>query len=190
MKPFLSFALIALLSLLSTQAPAMQASRSVETDANGSLRSGQMTATQMDALALLDMGTLFGSTANTATDKGLRIERQALGAAGVAAGDILAWANPTGASIIVTGLVLDVTTGSSGASTIDCGIAANGTTLSDILIDGVSGATAGALDHLKNAGTNGAGAGKATSSQYVTCSEASGDTTGLVGYAYIYYHPI
>lgn len=186
---FLKFALTLAL-LLSSTTHAMQASRVVETDANGSLRSGQVTASQLDSLALLDFGTLFGSTAATASDRAVRVERQALAATGVVAGDILSWANPTGASIIVTGLVLNVTTKSTGASTLDCGIAAAATS-SDILIDGVDSGTATIVaDNVKNAGTNGASAGVMSSSQYVTCSEASGDTTGLVGYAYIYYHPI
>jgi hypothetical protein len=116
-------------------------------------------------------------------------ERVALAAVRTGGG-VLAWANPTGGSIIIKSLVLDVTTASSGVSTIDCGVAANVTTLNDTIIDGVSGTPAAVLDSVEDQGTNGVGAVKATTTQAVTCSEASGDVTGIVGFGYITYHPI
>lgn len=107
------------------------------------------------------------------------------------AGGVFAWANPTGGSILITSIAVDVTTVSSGACTIDCGVAANATTLSDTLIDGASTATtARVIDNIKDAGTNGTSIQKATSSQYVTGSVASGASAGIVGFAYITYHPI
>jgi len=112
-------------------------------------------------------------------------------AAADTAGGVFAWANPTGASIIIKSLAIDVTTVSTGACTIDCGVAANGTTLSDTLIDGASTAsTARVIDNIKDAGTNGTSIQKCTSSQYVTGSVASGASAGIVGFAYITYHPI
>ena len=130
-----------------------------------------------------ELGLLSGA------DRMVLVERQALAAVRTAGG-VLGWANPTGGSIIVDKVVLDVTTASTGASTVDCGIAANATTSSDVLIDGVSGNSIALLDNIEDQGTNGKSSGKVTSSQAVTCSEASGDVTGLVGYAYIYYHAI
>jgi len=107
---------------------------------------------------------------------------------GSTAGDMLAWKNPTGGNIIVTHFAIDVTTVSSGAATIDAGVAANGTTSSDTLVDGASiQTTARVIDNVKDAGTNGTSAQKMTSTQYITCSEASGDTTGFAGAAYITY---
>ena len=98
---------------------------------------------------------------------------------------MLSWANPAGASIIVHHIALDITTQSTGASTIDVGVAANGTTSSDTLIDGVSGAAAGVFNSATNAGSNGSMSRKLTSTQFITASQASGAVAGLVGSAYI-----
>ena len=128
-------------------------------------------------------GTL--AVANGAVVSGLpRVTKVAL-AAGTAAGGVLSWANPAGASIIVHNIVLDITTQSTGASTIDVGVAANGTTSSDTLIDGVSGAAAGVFNSATNAGSNGSMSRKLTSTQFITASQASGAVAGLVGSAYI-----
>jgi len=104
------------------------------------------------------------------------------------AGGVLAWANPEGVAIIVTRLVIDITTaGTSG--TANFGVAANGTTSSDNLMDGVSVTGTGAFDNVENQGTNGKSAVKMTSSQFITGSEdAASDVTGLVGSAYIEYY--
>ena len=119
-----------------------------------------------------------------------QVARVALAAVDTAGG-VFAWANPTGGSIIVTGVAIDVTTVSSGACTIDVGVAANATTLSDTLVDGASTATtARVIDNVKDAGTNGTSMQKATSSQFVTGSVATGASAGIVGFAYITYHPI
>jgi hypothetical protein len=128
-------------------------------------------------------GTL--AVANGAVVSGLpRVTKVAL-SAGTAAGGVLSWANPAGASIIVHNIAIDITTGSSVASTIDVGVAANGATLSDTLIDGVSGATAGVFNSATNAGTNGRMSRKVASTEFVTASQASGTVTGLAGSAYI-----
>jgi hypothetical protein len=103
------------------------------------------------------------------------------------AGGVFAWANPEGVPIIITRVVLDVTTQSTGACTVDVGVAANGTTLNDGLIDGVSVAAAGLVDNLDNAGTNGRARQKVTAGQFVTGSVASGASAGLVGSAYVFY---
>lgn len=106
---------------------------------------------------------------------------------GTTAGGCLSLANPEGADLIVTRLVLDITTPSTGAATVDAGIAANGSTSSDILIDGASVATAAkVLDNINDAGTNGKARQKWTSSQYLTIT-ASATLAGLVGNAYIEY---
>lgn len=106
-------------------------------------------------------------------------------------GGVFAWANPMGDSILITNVAIDVTTVSTGACTLDVGVATDGTTLSDTLIDGASTATtARVIDNIKDAGTNGTSVQKCTSSQYVTGSVASGASAGIVGYAYITYHLI
>lgn len=102
------------------------------------------------------------------------------------AGGVLSLANPEGVRLIVTDLFLDVQTGSSGAATVDAGIAANGTTSSDNLIDGCSVATAGAFDNNTDKGTNGKTRQVWSTTQYLTIT-ASATTAGLVGFAMIRY---
>lgn len=103
------------------------------------------------------------------------------------AGGVLSLANPEGAALIVTRLVLDITTNSTGAATVDAGIAADGTTSADNLIDGQSVASAAkVLDNVSDGGTNGKARQKWGASQYLTIT-ASATTAGMVGYAYIEY---
>lgn len=105
-----------------------------------------------------------------------------------AAGGVLSLANPEGVTLIVKSLVLDVTTKATAACTVDAGIAANGTTLNDTLIDGVDVGTAvGTFDSQKDAGTNGAGARRWGATEFLTVSKASGAAAGIVGYAYVDY---
>ena len=94
-----------------------------------------------------------------------------------------------GASIIVTGLVLDVTTASTGACTLDCGTTAtSATTKIDNLIDGLDvNAAAGVFDNITDKGTNGVSRQKLASAKWVTGSVASGASAGIVGFAYIRY---
>lgn len=112
----------------------------------------------------------------------------ALAGAADTGGGIASVANPEGVTLIVEGLVLDVTTKATGACTADAGIAANGTTLNDTLIDGVDVGTAAiTADDQKNAGTNGAGARRWGASEFLTVSTASGASAGLVGSGYVKY---
>lgn len=104
-------------------------------------------------------------------------------------GDVLAVANPEGADLIITRFLLDVTTPATGAATANAGVAANGTTSSDTLLDGVDIGTAAALFDNADAtdqGTNGKASRKWGSTQYITVTP-SATAAGLVGYAYIEY---
>lgn len=104
------------------------------------------------------------------------------------AGGVLSLANPEGADIVVTRLVLNVTTKATAACTVDAGIAANGTTSSDNLIDGLDvGTAAGVFDNVDNGGTNGKAHQKWGSTEYLTASMSTGAAAGLVGYAYVEY---
>lgn len=95
---------------------------------------------------------------------------------------------PDDADLFIVDLViLDVTTASSGACTVDVGVAADATTLSDTLIDGVSVAATGLYNNSDDKGTNGRLIRKSSSGYYVTASVASGASTGLVGKFYIRY---
>jgi len=101
-------------------------------------------------------------------------------------GAVLALANPEGRDIVVTRLILNIATASSGAATVDAGIAADAVTSNDTLIDGKSVATAGIFDNIEDQGTNGKSAVKWGSGQYLTIT-ASATLAGLVGEAIIDY---
>lgn len=105
-------------------------------------------------------------------------------ATGTTGGSVVSLANPEGQDLIVTKVVLQVDTPSSGAGTVDAGIAANGTTSADNLIDGQDmNAAAGCFANL---GSNGKRAQKWGSSQYFTITP-SATMAGLVGFAHIEY---
>jgi hypothetical protein len=104
--------------------------------------------------------------------------------AGDGSGVIAEAANPFGFDVIITNAVLDITTQSTGASTLDVGVAATDTA-NDTLIDGVSGAAAGRFDNVKNAGTNGRSGVLWASDTFLTIAEASGDVTAIVGNLYV-----
>jgi hypothetical protein len=102
------------------------------------------------------------------------------------AGGVLSLANPEGIDLIVTKLVIDVTTAATAACTVDAGIAANGTTSADNLIDGQDvNAASGAFG--SPSGSNGKSAKFWKSTEYLNISKASGAAAGLAGYAYIEY---
>lgn len=94
------------------------------------------------------------------------------------------FANPFGQSVLVLSTVLEITTQSSGASTLDIGVAANNSTSNDFQIDGVSGAAAGVFNSNKNRGTNGGGVQRWGETAFLNVAEASGDVNGLVATLY------
>lgn len=101
-----------------------------------------------------------------------------------AAGGVVSLLNPFGVDVIVTDAILHVTTAATAACTVDIGIAANGSTSSDKLIDGMDvNAAAGVFDNRIDKGTNG-GMYVWEDDQYLTASKASGSTAGLVGILY------
>lgn len=102
------------------------------------------------------------------------------------AGGVLSVKNPFGKDVIVTRLAVRVTTGVA-TRTVDAGIAANGTTSSDTLLDGASVATAGIVDNLDDGGTNGGATVYWGADKYLTMT-ASGAVATLAGAAYIHYH--
>jgi hypothetical protein len=99
-------------------------------------------------------------------------------------GGVLSLANPEGVDLYITRVILNVSTQSTGAAAVDVGIAADGTTSNDSLIDGLSVATAGVFDNVKNGGTNGKAGQKLGAAQYITAT-ASATTAGMVGEAII-----
>ena len=108
-------------------------------------------------------------------------------AAVASAGGVAAVPNPEGVRVYVKRVLIDITTQTSGACTLDAGIAANATTLSDTLIDGASAASVATLDNGKDGGTNGKLGQVWGPTQYVTVSQASGAIAGIVGNLIIEY---
>lgn len=102
----------------------------------------------------------------------------------------LALENPEGRDIYVTRFLISTSSPSAGAATVDAGIAADGTTSSDTLIDGASVASAAkVLDSGKDGGTNGKIGQKWGASQFLTVT-ASATLAGLVGEVIIEYVPL
>lgn len=93
------------------------------------------------------------------------------------AGAVVSVANPLGENLIIVNAYMNITTAATtSTNTIDLGVAANGTTTSDTLIDGTT-TTAG----LKSApGTNGATPRLWGSTAFVT-GTASATLVGMVG---------
>lgn len=121
-------------------------------------------------------------------DRVTKVAKVALGAADTGGG-VLAWVNPEIASIIITRIVLDITTKSTVACTIDVGATAtSATTTIDNLIDGLDiNTAAGVFDNFEDQGTNGTSRQKLASGKWITASKATGAAAGTVGFAYIHY---
>lgn len=148
-----------------------------------------MSETKFSGPVKSDNGFTIGNTDITDSNRITKIAKVALAAADTGGG-VLAWANPESVSIIITRVVIDVTTKSTGACTLDIGTTeTNATTSSDTLLDGVDvGTAAGTFDNIEDQGTNGTSRQKLASGKWVTASKASGAAAGLVGYAYIHYN--
>lgn len=143
------------------------------------IRRGRFAAGEITARESVSVGAASQTVARTA--------KLALADAG-SAGGVLAWLNPESGAIIVHHVILDVTTAAAGAATVDVGVAADGATASDNLIDGLDvNAATGVFGSADEGGTNGATSRKVAAGQFVTASQASGDVTGLAGSAYITY---
>lgn len=104
-------------------------------------------------------------------------------------GGIFSWQNPESSAILVQHVVLNVTTKTTAACTVDVGTTAtNATTLSDTLIDGKDINTAvGVFTNDESAGVNGKPFKRLAAGKWVTASKASGASAGLVGTYEIYY---
>lgn len=105
------------------------------------------------------------------------------------AGGVFAWANPETGYILIHHVVLNVTTKTTGACTVDVGTTAvNATTSSDTFIDGKDiNAATGIFTNDESAGTNGKPVKRLAAGKWVTASVASGASAGLVGTYEIYY---
>jgi hypothetical protein len=120
---------------------------------------------------------------------GLQVYSEDLTAAtGTTAGGVVSLANPLGAALIIHECYLNITTAATTATnTIDVGVAANGTTSSDTLLDGKA-AAAGlfSADNDTDNGTNGGVPRRWGATEYVT-GTASATLAGMVGTIHIVY---
>jgi len=100
------------------------------------------------------------------------------------AGGVFNVANPMNKVLLISELILDVTTATTAAGTIDAGIAASATS-NDALIDGVASSLTGIKSIMINGGTNG-GIRKWSASLYVTGTHSAATTSFAGNYAIIY----
>lgn len=99
----------------------------------------------------------------------------------------LAVENTSGEDRIITSFIVDITTVSTGAATMDFGVGATASTNNASLIDGVDvNSATGTFDLVIDAGTDGKNARRWNDGTFVNAKN-SADTTGLVGNVYIQY---
>jgi hypothetical protein len=143
----------------------------------------QLTATGAEINAIADAdGALHP------VDRMVKCDVVAISGTALQAANLTLWTAP--ADALILRVILDITTQSSGASTIDIGYTAtSATTSSDTLLDGVSGAAVAVFDSGDAGLDTGANdmAQKAASGKWITADSASGDTTALVANVYIFY---
>lgn len=104
-------------------------------------------------------------------------------------GDALSLANPEGVDLIITRFIVNVTTPATGAAAIDAGVAADGETSNDELLDGVDvGSAAIIKDNVEDCvdGNVDAAVVEWGSDEYVTVTP-SATLAGLVGSYYVEY---
>ena len=114
--------------------------------------------------------------------KGAYYEDVAITAAiGTGGGGLLSVANPEGVDLIITRAVMDITEASDAAGTADLGIAADGTTSADNLIDGADINTASVLDNIINKGSNGKELLRWPAGSYLTLTKKTGAASAEIG---------
>lgn len=148
-------------------------------------------ATALNTLApnATTLNNVATAAAGVAFSRVEKIARVALGDADTGGG-VLAWPNPESGTIIVTRLIVDVTTASTGACDVSFGVTAtSATTSSANLLDEIDVNGVAIFDNLdaSDAGTLGKTKQKLAAGKWVTGSKASGAAAGLAGFAYIHY---
>ena len=103
-------------------------------------------------------------------------------------GGVVSIENPEGVEILITEVILIVATKSTGACTLDIGVAAGATTSGDNIIDGVDvNAATGKFDNVNDASTNGGRDRALGATQFITASMKTGAAAGLAGQLIINY---
>lgn len=97
-------------------------------------------------------------------------------------------ANPEGAKCLIHKVLLDVTTaGGTGSSVMDVGVAANGTTASDNLIDGADLNADALYDNVTDNGANGKSRQRWGATEFVTGRILVAHAAALAGNVYVLY---
>lgn len=152
---------------------------------------GAVTATKIGSDAVITAKILDANVTNAklATDN-VKIVTAAL-TAGVQDAFCLAWENPEAVPILVTRILVDITTaGGTAAAVLDFGAAADATTTSATLLDGVDANAVAIYDNLLAANLGGTvvkldeNGGTTT---FITGQILTADAAALVGNAYIFY---
>ena len=97
------------------------------------------------------------------------------------AGGVFAEENTYGTDLVVTRVLIAVTTGTSGACELDIGVAADGTTKAENLMDALDVSDAGVFDNITDGGSAGKSRQKLASGEFVTATADTGASAGLVG---------
>jgi len=97
------------------------------------------------------------------------------------AGGVFSEENTYGSDLVITRVILQVTTGASGACTLDIGTAADATTSGNNLITAVDVADAGIFDNIADKGASGTSRLKFGSGGFCNGSLDAGATAGIVG---------
>jgi hypothetical protein len=148
------------------------------------------TAAELNAVdgisgTVTQLNSLTDAAGTVSFDKLVKVKVVSLFGAGSTA---FSFQHAEATAIIVHRLIVDVTTKTDGACTLDCGFATASSTTNDSLIDGLDvGAAAGTFDNIQNPGSNGKPLQKVAVSSWVNGRVASGALTGLVGKVYIHY---
>jgi len=138
-----------------------------------------------------------GTIANAKLDSdNVKVAEVAL-TAGAANAFAFAWQNPESAAILITRVIVDLTTaGGTATAVLDVGTAADATTHSDNLIDGVDLNAAAIYDNVlaADAGTHGKPSQKLDenggTTDYITGQILTEAASALVGNAYIFYREV
>lgn len=150
-------------------------------------------AIQLDTINSVPVANFTTAIGGVAFDRVEKVAKTALTGAAIHAGTggVVAWQNPEASAILITRVVLDLTTVSTGACTLDIGVTAtSATTSSDTLLDGIdANAAIGVFDSMNAALDSGANAlaQKLAAAKWVTIDEKTGDATGLVANLYVFY---
>ena len=122
----------------------------------------------------------------------IKVATVALSAAdtsGTTAGALFSWQNTEGGSIFVQQVLMDITTATSGACTVDIGYEATVSAAQNHVFDGLDLSAIDLVSSTDKVSTA-IGGVKVGDDEFIHGTNASGDSTGLVGNVYIQYYTL